>query len=145
MKNDTTVNKPKAARPPSSLQVMFAAILAIALILAINFASRITGAQPLQQTYDEVSAELEQLRQEQAALIAQRNYVRSDAYVEAWARDEGKLVRPGESLYIPVPVAGAQTVTESETTFVPIETSPPQPPPWVIWWQLFFDTPPPEF
>ncbi|MCL4246891.1 MAG: septum formation initiator family protein [Anaerolineae bacterium] len=128
----------------SSIQIMFAAILAIALILAINFSSRIAATQPLQQTYDEVRAEIDRLSAEQASLIQERDYVRSDAYVEAWARDEGKMVRPGEVLVIPVPSAVDVDTTPPDTAFVEVETSPPQSDPWVVWWELFFDTPPPD-
>jgi cell division protein FtsB len=137
--------KRPTARAPASLQVMFAAIIAIALILAINFTSRIAAGQPLQLTYDEVSAEIERLRQEQAALIEERDFVQGDAYVEGWARDEGKLIRPGEVLYVPVPALGEVTEAPVEVQTVTIETSPPQPDPWQVWWQLFFDSTPPEF
>jgi cell division protein FtsB len=137
--------KDRASRAPSSVQVMFAAIIAIALILAINFTSRIAAGQPLQQTYEEVSAEIARLREEQAALIAERDFVRSDGYVESWARDEGKLIRPGEVLFVPVPVAGAGEAAAAEVQMIEVETAPPQPDPWLVWWQLFFDGPPPEF
>ncbi|MCA9908419.1 MAG: septum formation initiator family protein [Anaerolineae bacterium] len=134
----------KRGGQPSSIQIMFAAILAIALILAINFSSRIAATQPLQQTYDEVRAEIDRLRAEQSSLIQERDYVRSDAYVEAWARDEGKMVRPGEVLVIPVPSAVDVDTTLPDTAFVEVETSPPQSDPWVVWWELFFDTPAPD-
>ena len=124
---------------------MFAAIIAIVLILAINFTSRIAAGQPLQQTYEEVSAEIARLREEQAALIAERDFVRSDGYVEGWARDEGKLIRPGEVLYVPVPAVGAEETAPAEVQMIEVETTPPQPDPWLVWWQLFFDSAPPEF
>ncbi|MCC6615825.1 MAG: septum formation initiator family protein [Anaerolineae bacterium] len=128
----------------SSVQIMFAAILAIALILAINFSSRIAATQPLQQTYDEVSGEIERLRDEQSDLIEERDYVRSDAYVEAWARDEGKMVRPGEVLVVPVPSAVDVESAPVDAPLIEVETSPPQSEPWVVWWALFFDSAPPD-
>jgi cell division protein FtsB len=149
----TATPKPPAKAPaprkrpsrPFSVQVMFTAILAIALILAINFSSRIAATQPLQQTYDEVTDEIARLRQEQAELIIERDYVRGDAYVEQWARDEGKLVRPGEVLIVPVPSSEDVAVTEDEAQFIEVETSPPPPAAWMVWWELFFDSPPPDF
>ena len=137
----------KALRSPSSLQIVFAAIIAIALILAINFSSRIASGQPLQQTYDQVLAEIIQLREQQAALTQERDYVRSDAYVERWARSEGKLIRPGEVLYIPVPVAGSVSHTQTvvDPANIAVETTPPEPDPWLTWWRLFFDSAPPQF
>ncbi len=134
-------------RQLSGVQVMFAAILAIGLLLAINFSSRITASQPLQEAYDRVQAEIEALQREQAELIRQRDYVRSDAYVESWARSEGKLVRPDEVLVIPLPgaVAAAATPTPSpEQAQIEVETRPPRPEPWTLWWALFFDSAPPQ-
>lgn len=134
----------------SGLQVMFATMLAMSLILAINFTSRIAANQPLQQALDRVQAEIEQLRTEQSDLIDQRDYVQSDAYVESWARSDGRMVRPGEVLIVPMPV-GSVAASSDETTannvspFAPIETTPPQAAPWHLWWALFFDTPPPTF
>ena len=127
------------------MQVMFAAIIALVLILGINFSSRITASQPLQQTYDEVRAEVERLQSEQADLIIERDYVRSDVYVERWARDEGKMVRPGEVLVVPVPASTAPQIVEDDAPVIAVETSPPQEAPWAVWWSLFFDGAPPEF
>jgi cell division protein FtsB len=139
--------KSKPLRSPSSLQIVFAAIIAIALILAINFSSRIASGQPLQQTYDQVMAELAELREQQLALTQERDYVRSDAYVERWARSEGKLIRPGEVLYVPVPSAAsvASEQIDVESAGIEVETSPREPDPWLVWWRLFFDATPPEF
>jgi cell division protein FtsB len=137
----------KALRSPSSLQIVFAAIIAIALILAINFSGRIASGQPLQQTYDQVLAEIIQLREQQSVLTQERDYVRSDAYVERWARSEGKLIRPGEVLYIPVPAAGTVSQVQAvlDAADIAVETTPPEPDPWLTWWRLFFDTAPPQF
>ncbi|MFO7322602.1 MAG: septum formation initiator family protein [Chloroflexota bacterium] len=130
---------------PSSVQIMFAAILAVGLLLAINFRSRIDAGQSLQEAYNRVVAEVAELREQQAALLAERDYVRSDAYVERWARDAGKMVRPGEVLIVPVPAGVSLPSTPEPEITVPIETTPPEPEPWRLWWSLFFDGPPPEW
>jgi cell division protein FtsB len=147
---DRTQQPPKTQRRRdqlSSMQMMFAAILAIGLLLAINFSSRIAAGQPLQQLHAQVEDEIEQLEREQAALIAERDFVRSDAYVEQWARDEGKMVRAGEHLVIPVPSANTPRQDEAAVRqlVVPVETTPPGPEPWQVWWALFFDSPVPDF
>jgi cell division protein FtsB len=133
----------------SGLQVMFATLLAISLILAINFTSRIAANQPLQEALDRVQAEITDLRAEQLELSEQRDYVQSDAYVESWARSDGRMVRPGEILIVPMPstnnVASNAPIEETPTPFTSIETTPPQPEPWQLWWALFFDSPPPDF
>ena len=147
---DRTQQPPKTQRRRdqlSSMQMMFAAILAIGLLLAINFSSRIAAGQPLQQLHAQVEDEIEQLEREQAALIAERDFVRSDAYVDQWARDEGKMVRAGEHLVIPVPSANTPRQDEAAVRqlVVPVETTPPGPEPWQVWWALFFDSPSPDF
>jgi cell division protein FtsB len=129
----------------SGVQVLFAAILTIGLFLAIDFSGRISAGRPIQQAYEQVSTEIERLRREQAALSAQRDYVRSDAYVSLWARTDGKMVLPGERLVIPVP-SSADIQPTPTPNFTPQEvmTSLPGPDPWLLWWQLFFDGPPPQ-
>ncbi len=129
----------------SGVQVMFAAILSIGLILAINFSARIAAGQPLQQAYTQVSTEIANLKQQQAQLTTERDYVMSDAYVEQWARSDGKMVRPGEVLVIPVPSGVEAAATEQpQVSIQDVHTTPQQAQPWVLWWQIFFDSPPPN-
>lgn len=129
----------------SGVQITFAMIVAFGLILAINFSSRIAAGQPLLEMYEDAQAEVERLRVEQATLVAIRDYSQRDAYVEQWARSEGKMVRDGEILVIPVPagVANLQPTPVAEPT-IPVETAPPSPQNWMLWWALFFDSPPPR-
>ncbi len=132
----------------SSTQVMFAAILAIGLMLAINFSSRISAERSLRDVYQKVEQEIDLLRREQADLIDELNYVRSDAYVEAWAHSEGKMVRPGEVLVLPIPSSSgleqAEAASEAVQPLIELETAPPEPENWELWWSLFFDEPPPD-
>ncbi|MFN8450337.1 MAG: septum formation initiator family protein [Anaerolineae bacterium] len=137
-------DKRKRGGQISSVQVMFAAILSIGMILAINFSTRITEGQPLQVAYSRVSDEIVDLQAEHARLTAQRDYVLSDAYVEQWARADGKMVRPGEVLVVPVPAGiEAETTPEPQVSLDQVRTTPQENPPWVLWWQIFFDSPPP--
>ena len=131
----------------SGMQVMFAAMLAIGLLLAINFSSRITAGQPLQEAYKRAQEEIELLRREQAELIQVRDFVQSDAYVEQWARDEGAMIREGDVLVYPVPAGGAdaQPTPLPDQPTIPLETTPPKPENWQVWWAMFFPGPPPNF
>jgi len=148
--SETAPEKPKRSDRKrtgqlSGLQIMFAAILAIGLILGLNFTSLVSAGQPLQQKYNQLKLEIERLELEQANLIQERDYVESDAYVEAWAHDEGKMVRPGERLIVPVgePQSAQPTPLPEETVLV--QTTPPQAESWQLWWSLFFDSSPPQF
>ena len=138
----------RQARPVvSSVQIMFAAILSIGLMLALTLSNRIQADQALQEIHDQVVQEIELLRQEQVELIEELNWVRSDAFVESWAHDEGKMVREGEVLVIPIPSTIILDNDEPDENFIqiaPIDTTPPEPESWELWWALFFDSDPPS-
>lgn len=129
----------------SGVQITLAMVIAFGLILAINFSGRIAAGQPLIDMYENVKSEVEQLEEEQATLIAIRDYSESDTYVEQWARSEGKLVRDGEILVVPVPASGQRVIEATPVPIptVPVQTTLPQPENWMLWWSLFFDSQPP--
>lgn len=144
MQQERQKDKRKRTGQISGVQVMFAAILSIGLILAINFSTRISEGQPLQEAYNRVRREIEDLNTEHARLTAQRDYVLSDGYVEQWARADGKMVRPGEVLVVPVPASiDAEATPEVQVNLDQVRTTAEETPPWVLWWQIFFDSPPP--
>jgi len=128
----------------SGLQIMFAAILAIGLILGLNFTSLVAAGQPLSLLYQQVTDEIKRLEREQSDLIEERDYVQSDSYVEAWAHDEGKMVRPGEVLIVPIPSVNSLEATPIPEQAVAPQTTPPQAENWQLWWSLFLDSPPPS-
>lgn len=129
----------------TGIQIMFAAIIAIGLILAINFSARITSSRPLNEFYQSVEGEILFLRQEQATLIAEKAYAESPAFVQQWARGDGKMIRPGEILVIPLSAGIPPTPTPIPPVFNDVQTSPQGPENWQLWWSLMFDAPPPNF
>lgn len=135
----------RRTRPLNGVQVMFAVILGMGLMLAVNFSSRVTADRQLADVLNAVEREIETLRREQGDLIQRLEYVKSDAYVETWARSNGRMVREGEVLVLVSPVgdpAPAPAVVAPPTT----QANQPQAvPTWHLWWSLFFDTPPPSF
>lgn len=140
--------KPRRTRQLSSTQVMFAVILAIALMLAVQFSSRIAEERNLATIQESVQDEIEALRLEQAELIDELNYVQNDAYVEEWARSEGRMVRENMVLVIPIPSNTTMEQAAQEEAFIPpvapIQTTLPEPDAWELWWALFFDFEPPQ-
>jgi cell division protein FtsB len=148
---ESTAENPSSARKPhrqlSSTQVLFAVILTIALMLAIQFSSRIQDERELTTIRDTIEDEIELLRREQTDLIDQLAYVESDVYVEAWAHSEGRMVREGEVLVIPVPSTSTlqqNTQTTESGAITEVDTTLPEPETWEVWWALFFDTLPPQ-
>jgi cell division protein FtsB len=138
--------KPRRSRQLSSTQVMFAVILAIGLMMAIQFSSRINAERDLANIRDTLNQEIDLLRREEAELTDQLDYVASDAYVEEWAREEARMIRPGETLIIPIPSTTTLAEFAQETVAPPtasLDTTLPDPAPWQMWWYLFFDAAPP--
>lgn len=122
---------------------MFAIILAVGLILTINFSTRIAAGRPLLEAYEAVKAEIVDLETEQARLIAERDYALNDFYVEEWARGRGKMVRAGEKLIIPVPSQTTIIATPVAIEVGAFDSGYDQPENWELWWSLFFDSQPP--
>lgn len=141
----TTRRPPRRMRQLSGVQIMFAVILAVALMLAVSFSGRINASRELNRIHDQIVQEIELLKREQADLLARLEYVNSDAFVEAWARSEGKMIRENEILVIPKPSTTLLQSAPTPVMTVPIQTSLPEPDNWQLWWQLFFDTDPPNF
>jgi cell division protein FtsB len=140
----STSNITRRTTQLSGVQITFAMIVAFGLILAINFSGRIAASQPLEAVYSGVQTEIAALEREQATLVAQRDFSQSDAYVEQWSRSEGKMVREGEVLVVPVPANRGVQPTPVPMPTIPVQTSAPQPDNWMQWWALFFDAPPPD-
>lgn len=128
----------------TSVQVMFAVTLALGLVLILNFSGRISLDRDLGRIHAQFEAEIADLQAEQQRLLAQLDHVKSDAYVEIWARDDGKMIRAGEVLIMPKSIASAPHAQTATTSLVAFETTTPKPENWQLWWALFFDAPPPE-
>ena len=128
--------------PLTSVQLMLAVVLTLGLVLLLNFSGRIKLDRDLSRIHADVVREIDKLLAEQQASLAQLEYVKSDAYVEFWARDEGKMVRDGEVLILPKRLGGDALPAQPRPLFA-FETTAPEPENWQLWWALFFDAPPP--
>ena len=129
----------------SSMQIVFAAILSIGLLLVINFSGRIARSQQMENEHSKLESTLAVLQEQQTELLQKRDYAASDTYIEDWAHTEGKQVREGEILVIPIPDASVDVPTPEppspaliNATRAEDETSR-----WKLWWNLFFDGNPP--
>lgn len=128
----------------SSLQIVFAAILSIGLLLVINFSGRIARGQLMEAQRHELEATITVLEAEKQTLLRERDYSADDAYVEYWAHTESKMVREGEVLVIPVPAGNAEPTAPPPTPIVVMpESAEPEIPRWHLWWNLFVDGKPP--
>ena len=128
----------------TSIQVMMAVALAFGLVLTLNFSGRIKLDGDLGRIHARFSAEIEALLEEQQDLIEELSYVKSDAYVEYWARDEGKMIREGEVLILPKSSGAQVSPPPASIRLVEFQTTAPEPENWELWWALFFDAAPPK-
>jgi cell division protein FtsB len=127
----------------SSLQIVFAAILSIGLLLVINFSGRIARGQQTEAEHQRLQATITVLEQQQVNLLKERDYAASDASVEHWAHTEGKMIREGEVLVIPIPAGEVQPTPLPPAPILIPTPEPPEALNWHLWWNLFFDGKPP--
>lgn len=142
----TPVKRPQPPRNQlSSMQIVFGSILAISLLLAINFSGRIAAGRNISAQRAELEHNIQTLEVQATSLKAELNFVSSDAYVEEWARKEGRMVKNNERLVVPVP--GQVTPQPIATPVVPVPSPEhlAEAQNWQLWWQIFFDGPPPDF
>lgn len=136
-------DRPVRRQRITGLQILFIAILAIGMLLTINFSARISRGQQYNDLQIQVEGTIDALRAENIELRQELEFVQSDAAVEDWAHRDGKMVRPGEILVIPVPGLVLPTATPIATAPPLDEPVEPDIPSTDLWWSLFFDSEPP--
>ncbi len=136
-------DKPVRKQRITGLQILFVAILAIGMLLTINFSARISRGQQYDDLKVQVEGTIDTLQAENTDLRRELDFVQSDAAVEDWAHREGKMIRPGEVLVIPVPGLVLPTATPVATPAPLDEPEQPDIPAPDLWWSLFFDGDPP--
>ena len=130
--DEAIVRKP-VGPPPMGLRL--AAVLAVPLLL---YALVATGQKALDnyrlnQEAEALRSAVRDLRTENIALQQELVQARTDASIEAIARQQLGLVRPGDNPLVLVP-AGPDPRTDAPAPPPP----PPPPPPWRQWWEYFF-------
>jgi cell division protein FtsB len=134
-------SSPRQRRLPlSNLQIILIALIIIGGRLAIDFSKRIIEGQDKVDEQRALEAEIAALEAERRQLEASKAYYSSPGFVEAWAHDEGKMVRDGERLVVPVYEDIPEAPPEQRVSAPAAE---PAIPVWQVWWTLFFDTTPP--
>ncbi len=113
--------------------VIWGVLAGLIIVLASAYTRAWKMNEVLQAEVATLAPMLTAVREEQAALQSQLDYVQSDAYVDEWSRVNAGMTKPGETLVVPVII----TPTPSPT---PIPTVPPIPTPtpmpfWQQWWR----------
>ncbi len=126
---------PKPNRSQLAVGVATTIALAIVGTLVWGFGQQLALARQMR-------AEEMQLKQTVAAeqarhddLVAQSEYVRSDEYVEHWARGEAKMAKPGEVSIVVLTDSSEEPAGDAQPT---LTLEPEAQPFWVELWELVF-------
>lgn len=129
-------------RPLLSLpQVLVLAGIVFAVYIGFDLNRRAQAGALIEQTETFMEAKVSQESTRQVELVMTREYVRSDAYVAAYARNEAGQLLPGEKRIVPLLINATPVAT-------PVPTATPDPAydarPWQAWWRLLSDAPLPS-
>lgn len=136
----------------TTIQILAIITLVLTLYFTIDISRRALIGYRLHRQTVELQAEIAALEREQERLRELRDFVQSEEYVSRLARQELKMVRPGERLYVVViqtPESGQEAETREAAAAVAAGPAGaaaassgrvshlPQ------WWAVFFDSLPP--
>mgnify|MGYP001553309599 FL=1 len=129
-------------RPLLSIpQIMVLAGIVFAVYIGFDLNRRAQAGAIIDHTEEIMEAKVSLETTRQVELIMTREYVNSDAYVAAYARNEAGQVLPDEQRVVPLLINATVVAT-------PVPTATPDPAydarPWQAWWRLFSDAPMPS-
>jgi cell division protein FtsB len=117
---------------PFQRLALLVGVVALLLILG-DLNRRMEQARRMERDARALASQVAGLESQAVMLHTQIAGVTSEAVIESWAHSEGKLVRDGEKLIVPIPPPGAPTPG------VPTPTPYPDPPSaWLVWRELLF-------
>jgi hypothetical protein len=129
--------------PPLISGTQFAAIvvLTIALSLIIDFGRRTTAGYYVSQEEKRLQAEIATELALKRKLEERLEYVKTDAFVERWAREVAHMVRVGDRPLVLVRSTEPHTQPNLVQPENIVGAATPAPN-WHAWWRLFLDTEP---
>jgi hypothetical protein len=122
---------PRALSPFQRVAIVVGLVVLLFALGDLN--RRMENARTMERDAQAVATQVAGLEGQSNALETRIAGATSESVVETWAHGEGRLVRDGERLVVPVPPPGAPTPAP------PTPTPFPQPPsPWLVWRELLF-------
>ncbi len=118
----------------SAKRILIGLLVVILILLMSDFNNRMSDLHRLTAQRERAGRQATELVTTQIALETAIAYATSEAAVEEWAYEEGKMVRPGDQPVVPLP--------ENPDRPTPTPQATPQPEPlsrWEVWMALFFD------
>ncbi len=121
-------------------QIIILLLVGFALFVAVDLNRRAQAGQLVGVDEDELQMEVDAESTRQVELQVTQEYVNSDDYVAAYARDEGSYLLPGEKRVVPLLIEATPQATAVPTaTPDPIDRARS----WQAWWHLLTDAPQP--
>ena len=129
--------------PPLISGTQFAAIvvLTLAISLIIDFGRRTTAGYDVSQAEKRLEAEIATELALKKKLEERLDYVKTDAFVERWAREVAHMVRVGDRPLILVTSRGPHAQPDLVQSENVVGVAAPVPN-WHAWWRLFLETEP---
>lgn len=129
-------------RPLLSLpQILILAGIVFGVFIGFDLNRRAQAGALMEENEEAMLQKVNVEKTRQVELVMTRDFVNSEAYVEAFARNEAGWLLPGEMRIVPLTV----NVTPVAT---PVPTATPDPAydarPWQAWWRLISDAPMPS-
>jgi len=112
----------------SRKQFIVAGMIILFVFLMMDLNSRLTEMSHQNAQRDRMQTEAVDLMRTEAALQSQIDYATSDLAVEDWAREQGRMQKPGDKVIVPLPGEGVMPTLEATPT--PTLTPVPK---WQIW------------
>ncbi len=114
-------------------QLVIIALLVVLFFLMMDLNSRLSELSRQTAQLESIRTEVGEIRLTEQFIQTQIAYATSEAAVEEWARQDGRMALPGDQVVVPLPPPG---VTPVPLEF-PVATVQPVPH-WHIWRLLIF-------
>ena len=111
-------------------------VLSISVFLVIDFGRRAANGYRIRREEARLQAELQSALEVQQILVARREHVKTDSYVESVARTELNWSRPSETVVVIMPTLEAPKLSPASVTFGTVSDQPDTP--LQGWLNLFF-------
>jgi hypothetical protein len=98
-------------------------VIAFAIPLLADFNARLGYVRQMTAEAANLTYQINQEKAQQAKLLALRDFVQSNDFVEHWARQAG-LSRPGETVIKPSAVEAAPAITRTTSLPTPVPNDP---------------------
>ncbi len=114
-------------------RILMIGAIVLLIIMMMDFNTRMSELQRLSNERSQLVGRVTELASTEQSIRTQIAYATSDAAVEAWARQEAHMVKPGDVLVVPEAPKDATPVPQVAVAPTPRAVSN-----WEVWYALFF-------